>query len=676
MISLRHLHALWIVALLALSQLRAQDNDPILVVINGEKITKSEFLSQFNRNNTKDRKATKEEIEEYLQLFINYKLKLADARAKGFDTLQNYKQELKTYRTQLAEPYLNDAEITKELLDEAYLRMQKWVQASHILISIDHPAAPEDTLRAYKKAMDIYNRLQKGESFEKLATEFSDDPSAKDQKLSESQGGAMYIGNKGYLGYFNGSDMVYEFENACFTLSPGEISLPVRTPFGYHIIKLINRKPALFHRADVAHIWIGIPKHDSAEAKKLIDTAYEELLAGVSFADVATKYSEEPKSKTNQGLIAGAKVFSLPPQYVEQLSSLEIGQYSKPFQTSWGWHIVMPKRYYPLPSLANMEQEITQIIARDKRSFRSQASFAEKMKKEYGYTAYPKNLEEVIIALTDTAFFTQWRTFSDHETFVKPLFSIGQDTLTQAMFIEYVQLQFYSSQNKQSTRYSYPVVQNIYENWETLRIVSYAEKRLESKFPEFKRAINDYSDGILLFNISNAMVWEKSAIDSIGLSHFYNQHKHEYLWEKRADATVWTIDNNVLDGKTAEKIIAKGYKKGQPEEKILSRLMKKARRKCADPNKYIHFKWGKFEAGDNLYVDKVSQVGVAKAQIDDNKITIVALHQILPPEIKTLDECRGRAISEYQKELETKWIQRIRANYPVLVHKDVVRSLY
>lgn len=675
MTPLRYLCALCVMALLSLLQIQAQDHDPVLAVINGEKITKSEFLSQFNRNNTKNHKATKEEIEEYLQLFINYKLKLADARAQGFDTLPNYKQELKVYRAQLSEPYLNDAEVTKDLLNEAYLRMQEWVQASHILVSIDYPAAPEDTLRAYKKAMDIYNRLQKGESFEKLAVDLSDDPSAKDQKLPESQGGYMYFGNKGYLGYFNGSDMVYEFESACFTLSPGEISLPVRSSFGYHIIKLISRKPALFYRADIAHIWISSQNHDSTEAKKLIDAAYEELLAGASFTDVVAKYSEDPGSKAKQGLVTRAKVFSLPPQYVEQLSGLKIDQYSKPFQTPRGWHIVIPKRYYPLPSLANMEQEITQMIARDKRSYRSQSSFAEKMKKEYGYTAYPKHLKEVITTLTDTAFFTKWR-LPDNETFSKPLFSIGEDTLTQVMFIEYVQMQFYSSKNKQSTRFSHPVIQNIYEKWETQRIVSYAEKRLESKFPEFKRALQDYSDGILLFNVSNAMVWEKSATDSVGLSHFYDQHKHEYLWEKRADATVWTIENNVLDGKTAERIISRGYKKKQTEENILHRLVKKAQKKCADPEKDIHFKWGKFEAGENPYVDKVSQVGVAKAQTNNTQTIIVALHQILPPGIKPLDECRGRAISEYQKELETKWVQRIRAKYPVLVHKDVVQSLY
>lgn len=672
---IKYLTIVGLAVLFPLLQSQAQDHDPILAVINGEKITKHEFLDQMNRNNAEGRKMSQKEIEDYLQLFINYKLKLADARAQGFDTLPGYRQELRGYRMQLAEPYLHDAEVTKELVEEAYKHMQEWIQASHILISIAHPAAPADTLAAFEKAMKIYQRLVDGESFEHLVQEYSDDPSAKDQQLPESQGGGTYIGNKGYLGYFSGFDMTYEFEQACFLMEDGEISKPVRTPFGYHIIKLISRQNPLFYRADIAHIWLSRYKHNPADAEELIEKAHQELSSGVPFSQVATKYSDDPQAKRKQGVFANAKPFSLPPQYIEQLLSLEINDYSRPFESSWGWHIIMPKHYYPLPSLANMEQEITQQLSRDKRSFRSQASFAAKVKEEYGYTAYPKSLEEVVLLLNDTAFVNNWKQ-SDNHTFSKPLCIIGEDTIPQATFLEYMQVKIISSRNQSPIKLSHLLVQEMYEEWEISQIVSYAEQRLEDRYPAFKKSLHDYSEGILIFNVSNAMVWEKSATDSAGLARFYHQHKHEYLWGNRFDATIWTIDNNVMEAATARKIIAKGYKKRWTEAKILDKLIQKAKQKHLDAEKYIRFDWGKFEKGDNAFVDNMHQVGVGEAQNNGTKTTVVVLHNILPPEVKTLDECRGRVISEYQQELETAWIKRIRSNYPVFVYKDVVQSLY
>ncbi|MEI8049804.1 MAG: peptidylprolyl isomerase, partial [Bacteroidota bacterium] len=250
---------LTIAALILFSQVWSQNSDQVLMNVAGENVTKSEFLGVYQKNNTKGEVIDQKSLDEYLDLFINFKLKVKEAEVLGLDTVKSFRDELGGYRKQLAQPYLIDEDANKALLDEAFARKGEDIRASHILIRVDKNAKPADTLAAYNKVMKIRKRLLKGEDFGKLAIEFSDDESAKDR----TQEGRTMKGNKGDLGYFTVFDMVYPFETGAYSTKTGDVSQPVRSEFGYHLIKFTDRKPAM-GKVQIAHILFLYPKDAKA----------------------------------------------------------------------------------------------------------------------------------------------------------------------------------------------------------------------------------------------------------------------------------------------------------------------------------------------------------------------------------------------------------------------------
>ncbi len=319
----------------------AQDNNAVLLTINGEKISKSEFINVFKKNNkseTFDQKA----LEEYLDLYINFKLKVKEAEEIGYDTIKSFIDELIGYRKQLSQPYLTDREANEMLIKEAYERMQWDIRASHLLIKIPTNASPKDTLEAFNKIMNIRKRILKGESFEKLAQELSDDPSARDMPATNEH--PMMHGNKGDLGFFTVLDMVYPFENAAFATKVGDISMPIRTTFGYHLIKVVERKKAM-GKALVSHILILTPKdsvnYNDAKEKQKIEELYNRILKGEKFEEMARLYSDDKATAVKNGILPWFGVNRMVPEFISIVGELKNkNDISKPFKTAYGWHIL------------------------------------------------------------------------------------------------------------------------------------------------------------------------------------------------------------------------------------------------------------------------------------------------------------------------------------------------
>jgi len=228
---------------------QAQDS-PTIMTIDGQPISKKEFENIYKKNN-RDSVVTTAALDEYLELFINFKLKVREAEKLKLDTASQFTTELAGYRKQLSRPYLVDNVKKEELLHEAYERMKTEVEASHILITVDEDASPADTLAAYKKIQSLRSEGMKSDAdFGKLARNSSEDPSAKS--------------NDGYLGFFTALQMVYPFENAAFNTPPGDVSGIVRTRFGYHILKVHSKRPAR-GEIQVAHIMVKSTDQDSPE---------------------------------------------------------------------------------------------------------------------------------------------------------------------------------------------------------------------------------------------------------------------------------------------------------------------------------------------------------------------------------------------------------------------------
>ena len=653
--------------------LKAQTDESVIMEVAGEKISKAEFLKMYNKNNLTSGKINKEDLDAYLELFINYRLKLLQAKELGLDTIPSYLEEVEKYRQQLIIPYLNDAQVTQSLIEEAYERTKTFVRASHILISLPENANPTDTLNAYKKAMSIRERALKGEDFSELARQYSDDPSAKDKKEQN------YKGNGGDLGYFTSMVMIYPFENACYSMEVGEISTPIKTRFGYHIIKLTDKIPAFFSSVDLSHIWIANVNRSEQESQRIINEVYAKLQQdNVSFDSIVRLYSDDKSTANAGGVLKNQKVNTIPAPYVLQLSKLKEGEISAPFQTPFGWHIIKPIRYKAIPSLEQQKIVIENRISKDERSFKSLESFAEKSKKEYGFVEDRELLKEIEKIVTDSVFFATWKIPSDFKNDAE-LFRIGDFSFTVNDLAKEIE----KHQRTQPAEYLPSYLEKVYNTVVLEQVVNYADSKLEEKYPEIKSDMQEFADGVLIFSITDKMVWNKSLIDTLGLQSYFVENQSKYYWKERASVTLWSIDADKENSKKIEKILNKAIRKGWTNEETKAKIAQKLKIKDqADIDKKVVYKWNKYEKGDNKMVDSLfwsntsQKEGTIKFyETKNKKITFLILNSWVESEPKQLNECKGLVTSDYQSFLEKQWITELRAKYQYKINQQVYDSI-
>lgn len=649
----------------------AQKDNDIVLNVAGEDISKKTFVEMYQRNNPNpEKKIIRKDLDEYLDLYINFKLKLAEAKKLGLDTLPEYVQEVSTYRKQLIEPYLNDKTVTEELVNEAYERTKEIIRASHILIMIPTNATPKDTLEAYNKALDLRKRILKGENFGDLAVQYSEDPSVKDQNTNEGQN--KMKGNRGDLGYFTSFSMIYPFETACYNLKVNEISMPIRSQRGYHIIQLTDRKPAPYSTATIAHIWVNFDNHSSPqECKNIVDRAYADIQNNVPFDTIVAKYSDDKYSARSQGVLAGQRVVNMPVEYTDMIIKTPLKEFTKPFETRYGWHILKPVSLVPVQSLEVQRKDIEQRIARDVRSYRTIEEFIKKSKEEYSFKEDLTKLDAVSGIITDSIFSAKWDV---PENFIggEVIFTIGDYSFTQKDLAEEIE----SMQQEQTPEYIPTYVHKLYKKIANEKVITYADSKLEQKHPELKLTVDEFRDGILIFTITDKFIWNKSIVDTIGLSKFFENNNSKYQWKERADATIFSFGKDI-DFVKAKKVIEKGFKKKKSNQEIQNLLAKNFKVK-SDTSKYFDYKWNRFEKRDNRVVDKTNwKVGVSDIIEFDNdkKKYIVITHAILSPSLKTLGEAKGIATSDYQEYLEDEWIKKLRKDYTYKVYDDVFNSI-
>lgn len=622
--------------------------DPVLMTIAGTPVTKSEFEKVYRKNNNKEGATDMADLREYLDLYINYKLKVKEAEEEKMDTSSAFQNELKGYRKQLAQPYLTDKEVTDALIKEAYDRLQKDVRASHILISVAPDALPKDTLAAYNRIMKIREMILKGADFGKMAKDSSNDQSAKE--------------NMGDLGYFTGMQMVYPFETAAYNTPVGQISNPVRTKFGYHIIKVVDVRPAQ-GEIKVAHIMIklapGAPDSVAKQAKAKIDEIYGKLKNGEKFEDLAMKFSDDKGSAKNGGVLPPFGTGRMVPEFEKAAFELQKdGDFSMPVKTSYGWHIIKRLEKKPVPDFDQKKNELKTQVARDSRADISKNALIKRIKKEYGFKEVPKTKDLFVNSLDSTVTNGEW-TVEKAQGMEKPLFTLGKNTYTQKDFAEYVA----SHQTKRSNASPRQIGNTLYGQYVDETCIAYEESQLENKYPEFKSLIQEYRDGILLFDLTDKKVWSKAVKDTLGLQRFYDANKSNYMWDTRCDAVIYTCADASIAAK-ARKML----KKNTPVEDIQAALNK-------DSQLNFAVKSGKFLKGDNEIIDTVKwEKGLSPDLNINNSVIFVDIKDVIAPTPKSLDEAKGIVTADYQNYLEKEWIAELRNKYPVQVNQDVVAS--
>ncbi len=650
---------LCILSIASLSFSQENKKDPVLITIGPEKITKSEFLNVYKKNNINE-VMDKKSIDEYLSLYTKFKLKVLEAKQLGMDTTSTFITELAGYRKQLAKPYLSDKNIDENLINEAYERMKYDIRASHILVKVDQDASPQDTLAAYNKIMDARKRILKGESFENVAVEFSDDPSAKDRPATG--GNPAMKGNKGDLGYFTAFDMIYPFETGAYNTKVGEVSMPVRTSYGYHLIKVYDKKPAM-GKVQVAHIFIKVPKSDTVkdvqQFKNKIDEIYKKLKEGASYEQLAEQYSDDKGSAKKGGVLPPFGVNRMVPEFIETIAKLKnVGDYSEPVQTPYGWHIIKLIDRKGIGNLDDIKQEIKTKIEKDSRALKSRDAIIKKIKNEYKFKENTAAKDKFYNVVNDSIFKARWK--ADMAAGLnKNIFTIGDKTYTQKDFASYIE----KHQNLKIKNIK-TYVNTLYDGFVKDACLQYEDSHLELKYPEFKSLMQEYSDGILLFELMDKKVWTKAVQDSVGLQEFYEKNKDKYVWGERLDATIYTCASKEIADKTRLLV-----KTNVSDDDIKKEINK-------DSELNLKIEKGTFSKGDNKIIDGIKwEEGTTDNIIAENMTVFAVVHKKSAPGPKTLEDARGLVTADYQNYLEDEWLKELRVKYPVVIDQKVLETI-
>lgn len=628
----------------------SRNNEDILMVIHDREISRNEFLHLWKKNNLYTKP---ESIDDYLELFVNFHLKVAHAREEGIHQQASFMEELAGYRKRLAQPWMGEPDMEEYLVKEAYGRLLYDINASHILVRLAPGYSPDDTLKAWEKAMQIRERIIEGETFEEVARATSDDPSAKV--------------NSGNLGYFTALHMVYPFENAVYEAEPGELSIPVRTRFGYHIIRVNDRRKSR-GELKTAHIMIGFNKYQEQEAGEKVLQVYRDLLAGNSFEELAKEYSTDNNTAALGGVLPWFGSGRIVPEFEKAAFELgKPGEISEPVRTAYGWHIIKLIDRREIPPFDEIKNELSDRIRNsgDERSQLIRAALVDRLKNEWNFTEYSGALE-LFYRIIDESIFTGRWTIPGNLPLNQVLFSVTGQNVRQRDFARFISENAPRRNPWPVDEYIYSLYNEFVDHW----LIEHENRNLENKYPEFRYLMKEYEDGMLLFEITDREVWSKATSDIEGLEEFYSDNRNNYMWGTRISASIFTTENH----RAAQRGARRAQRSTRSDRRNDDWIIDPLNRRNEEP--VIRVERAVFSGGDNEITDSIEwEEGASEIIYDGKQYQFVLIHKILDPEPMTLDESRGKVISDYQDHLEKRWVGELRNRYNVIINKYVLSDI-
>lgn len=470
----------------------ASEQDSVVMTVAGKPVKIDEFLFMAKKNgavNLSDQK----ERDSFVELYKNFKLKVAEAEDEGVDKTKAFAEELSEYRSQLVSEFLSDEDAEDRVVRAEFDRMKEMVECSHILFRLPEQTVSNDTLSVYKKAMEAYGRIEAGEDFEKVAQEYV----AADKEHVAYE----------YVYRLLPMQTVKAFENVVFTMPVGSVTVPVRTKMGFHIIKLHSKlaNPGKIH---VAHILLPFKKDGSAEdslcVKNEAEKMYDELMAGADFATLAKNHSADIQSAKKGGELPAFNPGTMVREFEEAAYALcNEGELSHPVKTRFGYHIIKLISKDGLPEYDKESKRLKRLMAQGERNFELYQAFDDRMKTEYGYKLNEESYAE-LQALCDQYFPTSREFYEHAKNLEGVLFEIDGKEFLQKDFVNYMQRCPFSTKT-----YSGDFMHEVFELYVRDLLTSVEKSNLRKKHPEFDLLMNEYRDGMLLFEISNRKVWSK-----------------------------------------------------------------------------------------------------------------------------------------------------------------------
>jgi len=629
--------------------LSAQKKDQVIMTIGDLPVTKSEFTANYQKNNTNvlDDKDKKTPVE-YLDLYVNFKLKVLEAQKLGYDTARSFVDELKGYRKELTRPYLTNVTFNEEMVNTAYHRTQYERKASHILILVTPEALPTDTLAAWNKIAGLRKQIIDGADFNEIAQKNSEDPSAKE--------------NKGLLGYFSAFQMVYPFEDMAYRTPVGQVSEIVRTRFGYHIIKVQDERltPG---EIKVAHIMKMFPKQASEETvaklKIKMDSIYQKAISGTDFAELAKANSDDKKSAVEGGVMTWFTPTNMVPAFADAAFALKNdGDISPVIRTPYGWHIIKRLEMRTTQPLEKLRPDLeTKIKQNPAISKYSDDLFDRKLRATYQLKINQNSLDKLNVELADSVKRKNWSN-SVNSMKDEIIIQFADKTYNIGDFSTYLQSQKFSVD---APNPSLALKTNL-DKFINQQLISYEDSQLESKYPDFGRIIKEYHDGILLFNISKDKIWDVASTDSLRLQKFYDSSSKKYFYGDRYKGFIIQAKDNAMRTKVETMLDQK-----EVDKKELTDLFN------TPTENNLQITEVAAEKGDNPIVDYFIWSGPKPTGFDE---TTTFVHgKIVKDEQKTLKEAWGLYSSDFQDQVEKEWIASLKLKYPVKINNKVLKKV-
>ena len=641
----------WLVALVAFS-LTFTASSQALFTYGKYSADAKDFLRAYNKNNSQTTDNKAKAIRDYLELYVNSRLKIQEAYERRYDTLPQIKSEVETLRAQIIENYMSDPEAINRLTKEAFQRSLKDIHVGHIFVSFTNKAGEMDTIAAAKKLNEVLTRLKKGEDFLKLAEQLSDEPSAKT--------------NKGDIGYITVLTLPYTFESIIYTTAPGTWSKPFSSKIGYHIFKNLGERKAV-GKIKAQQILIAFPPGADEATKKragfLADSLYRRIMAGSDFGKLATSFSNDYISAATGGNIPDISVGQYEPAFEKMLWSLtKDGAVGKPFLTSHGYHIV--KRVAVKPVITNPNDkanldDLKQRIMNDDRWKTAKDFIYERVHKKAGVQQLKYN-DAVLWALSDSLLDFKPAGIGKAMKPESPLFKIGDTTITVSQWISYAQLNRYKADR--SGLKPYP---DLMDEFGRSAMYEYYRSHLEDFSEEFRIQMNEFRDGNLFFEIMQQEIWNRTQNDSTQLLALYKKNQAKYNWKPSADAVIFFC----TDANTAKTLNDQLKKNPAAWKKAAEALSEKV---VADSSRY---EWDQVP-GLGKAVPKPGMLTQQTANSNDNSASFAYIIKVYTESTpRTFNEAKGLVMNDYQADLEEQWIRDLRKKYPVVVDQKVLADI-
>ena len=615
--------------------------DPELMTINGKAVTLGEFEYLYHKNNSQQ--LAPQTIDEYLDMFVTYKQKVADAESEGIDNTEAFKNEFDGYRRELAEPYLRNKEMEDSIIRAVYSHMQEDVDVSHIMLASKGPGIDAE---AQKHTLDsIRTAILNGADFAALARQYSIDRAARK--------------NGGRMGFIPVGRLPYTFEDAAYNTKAGEISPGVETPFGFHIVKVNARRPARGQvlAQHILKLTQGLSEEDAAKKKAEIDSIGALLAAGADFEEIAKKESEDPGSQRNGGRLNWFGAGQMVPEFEEAAFSLQNGEVSAPFKTSYGYHIVKRLDWKPVDSFETMEPMIKNVIQRDERGQMPRKRKIAELRRKFKAGVNAANLALVKNEIVkngglDSALIEKY-IVSEME-----VASMGKQKILLSEVVSEIGAPLAGTPERQAAQFEERV------NLSLDNAVTEAERQdLAVNNADYRNLLNEYRDGMLLFEVSDRKVWTKAKQDKEGLENYFRTHRDKYKWEKPKfkSYVVFATSDSIMQ-------LAKGYLEStdMPGDSLATDLRKKF-------GKDVKIEKVIAAQGENNITDYLG-FGAEKPEAKGKWAWYFPYRGKILNAPEEAADVRGAVTGDYQGELEEAWVAGLKQKFPAKINKKTLKK--